>query len=136
MSDPSHPLLPGQAADRSVEDFDDSYIGTPAWDIGRPQPLFVALANDGVIRGRVLDVGCGTGEHALMAASRGLEATGIDASPRVIEIAKGKAIERGVIARFLVWDALAFADLKEQFDTVIDTLRPPRGRPGGRSAVR
>jgi SAM-dependent methyltransferase len=75
-------LLPGRAADRSVGDFDDSYIGTPAWDIGRPQPLFVALAHQGAIRGRVLDAGCGTGEHALMAASRGLDATGIDASPR------------------------------------------------------
>jgi SAM-dependent methyltransferase len=114
-------LLPGRAADRSVEDFDDSYIGTPAWDIGRPQPLFLALADQGAIRGRVLDAGCGTGEHALMAASRGLEVTGIDASPRAIEMAKGKALERGVTARFLVWDALALPDLKEQFDTVIDS---------------
>jgi SAM-dependent methyltransferase len=121
VSDPSHPLLPGPAADRSVEDFDDSYVGTPAWDIGRPQPLFVALADEGAVRGRVLDAGCGTGEHALMAASRGLQATGIDASSRAIEIAKGKAIERGVTARFLVWDALALADLNEQFDTVIDS---------------
>jgi len=114
-------LPPGPAADRSVEDFDDSYLDTPAWDIGRPQSFFVALANEGAIRGRVLDAGCGTGEHALLAASRGLEATGIDASPRAIEIARGKAIERGVTARFLVWDALALADLKEQFDTVIDS---------------
>jgi 2-polyprenyl-3-methyl-5-hydroxy-6-metoxy-1,4-benzoquinol methylase len=75
-------MLPGPAADRSVEDFDRSYTGTPAWDIGRPQPIFVGLADEGAIRGQVLDAGCGTGEHALMAASRGLEATGIDASPR------------------------------------------------------
>jgi SAM-dependent methyltransferase len=121
VSDPPQPLLPGRAADRSVEDFDDSYIGTPSWDIGRPQPLFVALANQGAVRGRVLDAGCGTGEHALMAASRGLDATGVDASPRAIEIAKGKAIERGVTARFLVWDALTLADLNEQFDTVVDS---------------
>jgi SAM-dependent methyltransferase len=81
----------------------------------------VALADQGAVRGRVLDAGCGSGEHALMAASRGLDATGIDASPRAIEMAKRKATERGVTARFLVWDALALAGLKEQFDTVIDS---------------
>ena len=121
MTDPSHPTLPGRAADRSVEDFDDSYMGTPAWDIGRPQPVFLELADEGAIRGRVLDAGCGTGEHALMAASRGLEATGIDASSRAIDIAKRKGTDRGVAARFLVWDALALGDLNEQFDTVIDS---------------
>ena len=51
-------------------DFDAAYSGTPPWDIGRPQPAFLALAEAGALRGRVLDVGCGTGEHTLMAAGR------------------------------------------------------------------
>jgi hypothetical protein len=35
---------------------------TPApWDIGRPQPAFVRLADRGLLSGRVLDAGCGTG---------------------------------------------------------------------------
>ena len=72
--------LPGPMRPRRHEDFDASYAGTPPWDIGRPQPAFLALAEAGTIRGRVLDVGCGTGEHALMAASMGLEATGIDSA--------------------------------------------------------
>ena len=45
--------------------------GPPPWDIGRPQPAFVELAGQDMLAGRVLDVGCGTGEHALMAAARG-----------------------------------------------------------------
>jgi SAM-dependent methyltransferase len=57
---------------RRPEDFDALYAGTPPWDIGRPQPAFLALAEAGAVRGRVLDVGCGTGEHALMAAGSGL----------------------------------------------------------------
>ena len=56
---------------------DEMYSGRqPPWDIGRPQPAFLALADAGVIRGRVLDVGCGTGEHVLLCADRGLDAVG------------------------------------------------------------
>jgi cyclopropane fatty-acyl-phospholipid synthase-like methyltransferase len=70
--------------------------------------------------GRVLDVGCGTGEHALMAASLGYEAVGVDLSVRAIELAKAKAAAREVEARFIVTDALRLVDLGEQFDTVFD----------------
>ena len=73
--------LPGPVRPRRPEDFDALYTGTPPWDIGRPQPAFVQLADAGVLRGHVLDVGCGTGEHALMAAALGLQAVGIDAAP-------------------------------------------------------
>ncbi|MGD0833990.1 MAG: class I SAM-dependent methyltransferase [Candidatus Dormibacteria bacterium] len=100
--------------------FDAAYAGTPAWDIGRPQPALLELAEGGALRGRVLDVGCGTGEHALMAARLGHEATGIDLAPTAIAIAQGKARDRGVPARFLVWDALHLPALDEQFDTVLD----------------
>jgi cyclopropane fatty-acyl-phospholipid synthase-like methyltransferase len=101
--------------------FDASYLGTPPWDIGRPQPVFAALLEEGAIGGRVLDAGCGTGEHTLMVAARGLDAVGIDASPRAIHIAQRKATDRRVAARFVVWDALALADLNERFDTVLDS---------------
>ncbi len=56
----------------------DLYASPPPWDIGRPQPALLGLARAGLVRGRVLDAGCGTGEHTLMAASLGLDATGID----------------------------------------------------------
>jgi SAM-dependent methyltransferase len=100
--------------------FEGAYAGTPPWDIGRPQGAFVRLAEAGAVRGRVLDVGCGTGEHALMAAGLGLEATGVDLAPTAIEIARGKARDRGLDARFLIADALDLAALGEPFDTVLD----------------
>lgn len=106
--------------------FDAAYNGTPAWEIGRPQPAIAELLEAGGIQGTVLDVGCGTGEHALLAASRGLTATGIDMSPKAIEIARRKAAERGLPARFIVHDALDLGGLGQQpeaprFDTVIDS---------------
>jgi len=92
----------------------------PPWDIGRPQPAFLALADAGVIRGRVLDVGCGTGEHVLLCADRGLDATGVDLAPMALAMAEAKADERHLAARFLCHDARHLADLAESFDTVLD----------------
>src|SRR5262245_61449495 len=66
------------SAPRSGPDaWDLMYQTPPAWDIGRPQPALLALASSGALHGRVLDIGCGTGEHVLMAAAHGLDATGV-----------------------------------------------------------
>jgi SAM-dependent methyltransferase len=116
--EPIHPRL---RRPRRPEDFDALYEGRPPWDIGRPQPAFRALAEAEAIRGRVLDVGCGTGEHALLAAGLGLEATGVDVAAAAIAAARAKASERGLRARFLVWNALELAALDERFDTVLDS---------------
>ncbi|MGN6129311.1 MAG: class I SAM-dependent methyltransferase [Nocardioidaceae bacterium] len=106
---------------RRTADFDAAYAsGRPPWDIGRPQSAFLELVDHARLRGRVLDVGCGSGEHALLAAASGLDATGVDAAPTAIEIARAKATERRLQARFLTWDALELAALGESFDTVLD----------------
>jgi SAM-dependent methyltransferase len=106
---------------RRARDFEATYrAGRAPWDIGRPQSAFRGLADRGRLSGRVLDVGCGTGEHALMAAALGLDATGVDAADTAITIARRKASERDLGARFMAWDALELAALGESFDTVLD----------------
>jgi SAM-dependent methyltransferase len=95
--------------------------GPAPWDIGRPQPAFLRLAEGGLLTGRVLDAGCGTGEHALLAARSGAEAMGVDVSARAIEQARGKAAARRLRVRFEVADALSLADLGLTFDTIIDS---------------
>lgn len=115
MSEPQH-LVP-----RKPEDFDAIYEGSPPWDIGRPQASIARLAEAGELRGRVLDAGCGTGEHTLLAAQLGLDATGVDTAAAAVASAKRKARERGLAARFLVHSALELTSLGEQFDTVLDS---------------
>jgi SAM-dependent methyltransferase/GNAT superfamily N-acetyltransferase len=106
---------------RGSQSWDAVYTGSPPWDIGRPQSAFQALAEAGALRGRVLDVGCGTGEHTLMAAALGLDATGVDIAATALAIAKRKAAERGLSARFLEWDATNLAALGERWETVLDS---------------
>lgn len=100
--------------------FEETYSGVPPWDIGRPQQEIVRLEVAGQIKGRVLDVGCGTGEHVLYLASQGYEAWGIDFAPTAITKAEEKAKERGIIAKFTVANALELQMADERFDTVID----------------
>ncbi len=101
--------------------FESAYLGTPPWDIGRPQPAIMRLAETGQITGSVLDVGCGTGENVLYLAEHGYEVVGVDGAPTAIEKARAKAKQRGLNARFEVADAFNLSSLELQFDTVIDS---------------
>lgn len=103
-----------------VSFFDAAYDGSPPWDIGRPQGEVTRLEDAGEIRGRVLDVGCGTGENALFMAGRGHPTWGVDSSPKAIERARRKLRPGGPSVRFELADALRLSSLGEPFDTVLD----------------
>ena len=100
--------------------FDDLYLGTPPWDIGRPQPVVVDLAECNGFTGRVLDVGCGTGDNSLFLARRGIDVVGIDTAEHAIQLAVEKAQTVDRAPRFLVADALELARLNTTFDSVLD----------------
>src|SRR2546423_11092976 len=99
--------------------FESSYLGTPPWDIGRPQPAIVRLAESNQITGAVLDVGCGTGENILYLAERGLSAAGIDRAPTAISQARAQPKRRGPAVDFEVADSLHLSIPWRQFDTAI-----------------
>jgi 2-polyprenyl-3-methyl-5-hydroxy-6-metoxy-1,4-benzoquinol methylase len=110
----SHERLAGQP-------WDASYTNGPApWDIGKPQPAVVRLADAEAFAGAVLDLGCGTGENALHLAARGLRPLGIDVAETAVSIAREQAAARGLDAEFLVADALRLDRLQRTFDTVLD----------------
>jgi ubiquinone/menaquinone biosynthesis C-methylase UbiE len=98
----------------------EGYYATPRapWDIGRPQRAFLESAD--AIRGRVLDIGCGTGDLALWLAKQGRTVTGVDFLEKPLEAARQKAAEDGVSLNFLQMDALAVGSIPERFDAVTD----------------
>src|SRR2546423_15036160 len=100
--------------------WNSEYQGSPPWDIGRPQPEFVRLADAGELAGEVLDVGCGTGEQVMLAATHGAEAMGVDIAELAIQRAREKAEERGIHATFQVADAMHLDRLGRQFDVITD----------------
>jgi SAM-dependent methyltransferase len=102
--------------------FDEAYRGVPPWDIGRPQSEFAELAKKGDLgEGDVIDVGCGTGENAILFAAKGYRVLGIDSSPLAIQKAKAKASQRGSAAEFSVADALHLSPIGRAFGTAIDS---------------
>jgi SAM-dependent methyltransferase len=105
----------------SPAQWDAIYRDAPRWDLGAPQSAFRILAESGGIAGRVLDVGCGTGEHVLMCAALGLDATGVDLSRVALQAAADKARARGLTARFIELDVRHLAELDQTFDTVLDS---------------
>lgn len=63
--------------------------------------------------GPVADLGCGPGPHALALARRGYDVIGVDGSPRMVEVARTRAVQDEIEARFEVHDVSAplhFAD--------------------------
>jgi SAM-dependent methyltransferase len=135
--------------------WDTAYQGVPSWETGRPQGAVERLIRAGAVRGAVLDAGCGTGIHAVRLARLGHRVVGLDVASRAVELARARAADAGVPARFLVGDALALDGdveaLGGPFDTILDVglfhvLQPDDRRryaaalasavrPGGRALI-
>ncbi|WP_019928766.1 bifunctional 2-polyprenyl-6-hydroxyphenol methylase/3-demethylubiquinol 3-O-methyltransferase UbiG [Nocardia sp. BMG111209] len=101
---------------------------TAPWLIGEPQPAIVGLEAAGLIRGRVLDPGCGGGEHTILLTRLGYDVLGVDLSPSAVAYASRNAAEKGVPqARFRAVDMLRIGTDPEiatalgHFDTIVDS---------------
>jgi SAM-dependent methyltransferase len=86
------------------------------WSLGRYEhvaeqllPAAVAVVEQAApARGEyVVDVGCGSGNAALLAAERGARVTGVDPAERLVEVASAQAAERGLEAEFVTGEAAA-----------------------------
>ena len=100
--------------------FHGAYEGQAPWDTGRPQPEVLSLLDRGAFTGEVLDIGCGSGENALAIAAAGLRVTAFDMVPRAVELARDKALRRGIERIELLTKNALELDFEARFDSALD----------------
>ena len=71
---------------------------------------------------RVVDVGTGTGNAALLAAARGARTTGVDPAPRLLEVARERAAAQRLEATFAVGEAAALPLADAEADVVLSVV--------------
>jgi SAM-dependent methyltransferase len=67
-----------------------------------------------LVKGRVLDVGCGAGRHSLYLQEKGFDVLGVDVSPLAINVCKLRGLKQAKVASI---EDLAFKP--DSFDTVL-----------------
>jgi ubiquinone/menaquinone biosynthesis C-methylase UbiE len=73
-------------------------------------------------RDRLLDVGCGTGNAALLAAERGATVTGVDPAQRLIDVAAEESERRGLDGTFVLGEAADIPLPDSSIDIVISVF--------------
>lgn len=78
------------------------------WEDPRPPAWIAELVELERLRGAPgVDIGCGGGWSTLEAARRGVRIVGVDRSPWAVALARRRALDAGIDARFCRGDALA-----------------------------
>ncbi|WP_024796000.1 class I SAM-dependent methyltransferase [Tomitella biformata] len=97
--------------------FDLAYrVGFTPWERAGenfPVELDDYLARTGLAPGRALDMGCGTGDHAIALAARGWRVIGVDYVARAVLRARKKARAAGLQMRFVVGDVVELCEVFE-----------------------
>ena len=101
------------------------------WSVGRYEetalrllPAAELLVEEADVRGgdRVVDVGCGTGNAALLAAARGARVAGVDPALRLLEVARERAAAETLNVTFLAGEAAALPLADESADVVLSVF--------------
>lgn len=66
----------------------------------------------------LLDIGCGTGNHVLILAERGMKVIGIDQSEKMIQVSKKKAKKKRIDSTFFVQD-MRYLKIPKKVDCAI-----------------
>ncbi len=107
---------------RKKSRFETRYItGDLPWDVKRADSSLTNLVEDKTIpKGKVLEIGCGTGDNSIWLAQQNFEVTACDVSATAIKLATEKARNNNVDCRFIVADFLHDSISEGPFDFVFD----------------
>jgi len=103
----------------------------PDWGVGRyettatqllPAAGVVVDAADLAAGERVLDLGCGTGNAALLAAERGARVTGVDPAGRLLDVARARAESEGRHVTFQLGHAASLPTGDATIDVVLSVF--------------
>ena len=94
---------------------------TMPWEDQPPGQELVELVESGRVEPcPAIDLGCGTGRHAIYLAQHGFEVTAVDFSSAAIEKARAKAEGAGVKVDFVVDDLTDLRQVEGTFDFLVD----------------
>jgi len=85
-----------------------------------PPEVVALVEGGGLVPGRALDLGCGTGTNSIYLARHGWEVVGVDFSALAVRRAGRKARRAGVSCRFHRADVTNLSFLKHPFDLALD----------------
>ena len=95
--------------------------GDIPWDTAYPSTeLIGTVKEEGILPGRALELGCGTGTNSIWLAQQGFDVTAVDISPLALEQARRKAASANVHVRFLQADVLDPPPLGRPFPFFFD----------------
>lgn len=103
----------------------------PDWGVGRyettaaqllPAARVVVEAARLEAGERVVDLGCGTGNAALLAAELGADVIGVDPAPRLLDVARGRASAAGAKVAFQLGDAARMPIGDSTMDVVLSVF--------------
>ena len=104
----------------SKADTYDSWYTTPLGAYIDELERTLVFRHLGVVRGKTaLDVGCGTGLYSIRLAELGADVTAVDISPKMLEIARHKAHDRGQYVWFDEADMTRLPYENRTFDIVL-----------------
>jgi SAM-dependent methyltransferase len=118
------PVPGGNAYPLGVQNSPDWGVGQYEWTARQLLPAAGMVVDTAAIRPdeRVLDLGCGTGNAALLAAQRGARVTGVDPAPRLLDVARKTAADRGADIDFLPGDAASIPVADASVDVVLSVF--------------
>ena len=106
---------------KAAQQYDDWYLDPKNRFVADLEDQLIARLLEPVRGERILDVGCGTGRHLLGFLEMGLDVTGIDASPYMLDVARKKLGHRADLYKGFAED-LPFEDNSFDVATLITTL--------------